>query len=88
MSNTGGRERQWEVTAHGDSSGVSFWDENVLEQVCDLFFDLSFRVEIFNFIKSREPFAFLCGLSYCVVCQHSKAHDVLGQTQTHVTFLL
>ena len=88
VSNTGGGEGQWEVTAHEDSSGVSFWDENVLEQVFDLFFYLSFRVEIFNFIKSRKSFAFLCGLSFCVVCQHSKAHDVLGQTQTHVTILL
>ena len=30
------------MTAHGDSSGVSFGDENVLKQVCDLSFDLSF----------------------------------------------
>lgn len=38
VSNTGGGEGQWEVTAHEDSSGVSFWDENVLEQVLTCFF--------------------------------------------------
>lgn len=42
MSNTGGGEGQREVTAHEDSSGVSYWDENVLVEVFDLFFDLSF----------------------------------------------
>ena len=56
------------MTAHGESSGVSFGDENVLEQVFDLSFNLSFTVEIFNFIKSRKSFAFLCGLPFCVVC--------------------